>query len=160
MEPLTFLPEVDALALITPASLEETLEHPATPFHPTLSAEDLSILSGIPYSEDELTSRRRGSRSWGGKLKGLLWSFGASALATVSGATTDDHSSSSHSTAALEQWPSSDHLSAQNSGDDNDDDCWEDVEETDDSLAVGFPFSSSNNFTFGSAEPPEPLLWG
>jgi len=155
LEPLTFLPEVDASPLRNPTSLP-TMKHPASPFQATPSAEDLSVLSGIPSSEEEFTTTRPGPRSWGGKLKNLIWSLGASALATVSGAstaTTDSEASSSHSTAALEQWPSSDHLSSFN----NDD--WENVEENDDSLGVGFPFSSNTSFTFGSAEPPEPLLW-
>jgi hypothetical protein len=153
--PLTFLPEVDSVALLTPTS-RETLKHPAGPFQATPSAEDLSIFSGVAPSEVNFTSR---NRSWSGKLKDLLWSLGSSALATLSSA--DDHSSNStndnNSTfAALDQWPSSNTLASLDNTPDED---WENIEEMHEtSLAVGFPFSS-NSFTFGSAEPPEPLLW-
>ena len=156
--PLTFLPEVDSVALLTPTS-RETLKHPARPFQATPSAEDLSIFSGVAPSEVNFTSR---NRSWSGKLKDLLWSLGSSALATPTLSSADDHSSNStndnNSTfAALDQWPSSNTLASLDNT--NDDEDWENIEEMHEtSLAVGFPFSS-NSFTFGSAEPPEPLLW-
>jgi hypothetical protein len=165
MEPLTFLPEVDAVPLMLPTSLSSSLKHPASPFQATPSAEDLYILSGIPSSEEEFITTRLGSKNWSEKLKNLLWSIGTSALATVSGAATGAETHrSSHSTAAaaaLEQWPSSDLLDAlNNNNNNNDDDDFEIVKEDDeDNLVVGFPFSLNNSFTFGSAEPPEPLLW-
>jgi hypothetical protein len=162
MEPLTFLPEVDSMPLMSPI-FRENIKHPGSPFQPTPSAEDLSILSGITPSEEDYSPRNRldsNNRSWSGKLRGLLWSLGASALATISGESSGsgEHSNSRNSIAALEQWPSTDHML---SGDDED---WENVEKEEErenngtSLDVGFPFSS-NSFTFGSAEPPEPLFW-
>jgi hypothetical protein len=78
-------------------------------------------------------------------------------LATLSGAAAvaaDEYSINS-SIAALDQWPSSDHLYSLNT-DNNNQDEWENVEEAaNESSILGFgPFHS-----FGIAEPPEPLLW-
>ena len=92
-------------------------------------------------------------------LKELLWSFGASALAAISGESSsldagDDPSnhSSSNSAAVLAQWPSSDHLTSESIEDNQDE--WVNLEENEMNLgSLGFPFS------FGSAEPSQPLVW-
>jgi hypothetical protein len=157
MDPLAFLPEVDSMPFLTPAS-RETIQRP---FQATSSAEDLSILSGIAHEDDNTSIKLENSQTWSAKLKALLWSLGASTLATLSGAAAAavdaDESSINRSIAALDQWPSSDHLYSLNT-DNNNQDEWENVEEAANETSI-LGFGPFHSHSFGIAEPPEPLLW-
>jgi hypothetical protein len=62
MDALTFLPEVDSMPFLTPAS-RETIQHPASPFQATPSAEDLSILSRIAPEDDNTSTKLENSQS-------------------------------------------------------------------------------------------------